>query len=93
MARRLILGLATLALAAGCATTRPVVSRTETTLAQVDMTGLVCRYEAPTGSNMKRSVCASPDQWKKYDEANQAQSEYLLDEGSKVGIGRFGMRQ
>ena len=55
------------------------VSRTRTTLGQVNMEGLECRRENEPGSIIGRSYCASPEAWATYDAKEKAQSKALLD--------------
>jgi hypothetical protein len=66
--RRTLGTLAVGLLLAGCATApAPSYIKEVTTLGQVDMTGLVCRTDQVTGSMQKKTYCASPEAWAKYD--------------------------
>lgn len=55
------------------------ISRTRTTLGQVNMEGLECRRENQPGSSIGRSYCTSPEAWASYDAKEKAQSKALLD--------------
>ncbi len=57
------------------------VTRTQTTLGEVNMEGLECRRENQPGSSIGRSYCTSPEAWAKYDAKEKAQSRMLLDRG------------
>lgn len=55
------------------------ISRTRTTLGEVNMEGLECRNEKQPGSSIGRSYCASPESWASYDAKEKAHSNALLD--------------
>jgi hypothetical protein len=68
------------AILAGCATTPAALYNKEvTTLGQVDMTGLVCRTDQVTGSIRKKTYCASPEMWARYDARMRDQSDAIYD--------------
>lgn len=74
-------GFAAVALAAGCVT--PSVNKQVTTLGQVDMTGMVCRRAAPTGSSLPKTVCATQAAWDREDARAIAFSEKLHEESNR----------
>jgi hypothetical protein len=61
----LLVGVA--GLSGGCALMTPTVKRSTMSLADADITGMECRHGATTGTSIPKTVCASPDKWKKYD--------------------------
>lgn len=63
----------------GCASHS--ITRTQTTLGEVDMNGLECRRENQPGSSIGRSYCTSPEAWAKLDAKEKAQSAALLNRG------------
>jgi hypothetical protein len=66
-------------LLAGCATApTPLYTKTNTTLGQVDMTGLVCRREVSTKSRKPETVCASPEQWAAFDKRMQTKNDQIF---------------
>lgn len=77
MTRSGVFVLAAFVLAACTAT--PTISRTKTTLGEVDMTGLECRREKASGSNIGRTICASPQTWANYENVEASKSQALLD--------------
>jgi hypothetical protein len=64
---RIVLTLAVIAAVSGCTT--PSVTKQKMTLGEANIGGLECRREKPLGTNMPRTICASPDAWAKFDEA------------------------
>jgi len=64
----------------GCASHS--ITRTQTTLGEVNMDGLECRRENQPGSSIARSYCTSPEAWAKHDAKERAQSASLLNRGS-----------
>src|SRR5882672_4531042 len=74
-------GFAVAALASGCTT--PSVNKQVTTLGQVDMTGMVCRRAAPTGSSLPKTICATQAAWDRSDAQAIAFSEQLHDESNR----------
>ena len=61
-----------------CATPH-AITRTKTTLGQVDMAGLECRSDKQPGSNISRSICATPAACAKDDATGAAQAKAVLD--------------
>jgi hypothetical protein len=53
-------------LAAGCAA-GSTVTRTSTTLGEVDMKGLECRRQPRIDSLLGETICASPEAWAEFD--------------------------
>ena len=64
----------------GACTTTPSITRTKTTLGQVDMEGLECRRDRQAGSNIGRTICASPESWANYENVEAAKSQAMLDD-------------
>jgi hypothetical protein len=58
----------------------PSISRTKTTLGEVDMAGLDCRRDQPAGSHIGRTICASPEAWSKYESEEGSKSQAMLGE-------------
>lgn len=63
----------------GACTTSPSVTRTRTTLGEVNMDGLECRRDKPAGSSIGRTICATPENWAKYDADQRAKTQAMLD--------------
>lgn len=64
----------------GACTTTPSITRTRTTLGEVDMEGLECRRDRQAGSNIGRTICASPASWANYENEEATKSQALLDD-------------
>jgi hypothetical protein len=79
------------AVLAGCSAT-PSVTRTDTlmTPAEIADAGLVCRTQPPIGSNLPRTICASPEAWVAYDRKARLATEELIAKGRETtNVGRF----
>lgn len=66
------------ALLTACAAS-PLITRTRTTLGEVNMEGLECRGDKPPGSSISRNICATPEAWAKYEADGAAESKAMLD--------------
>ncbi len=87
------LAAASLLLVSACAATSGVArERTELTPAQIAEMGLECRRETGTGTNIPRSVCASPESWDRYEAATSEDTQRLFDELGKTPNDRFNNR-
>ncbi len=64
-------------LLASCSTS-PSITRTKTTLGEVDMTGLECKRDTPAGSSIARTICATPEDWAKLESEEAARSQAEL---------------
>lgn len=64
----------------GACTSTPSITRTKTTLGQVDMEGLECRRDRQAGSNIGRTICATPASWANYENEGAAKSQAMLDD-------------
>lgn len=73
------IGLTWAAVATLAACASHSITRTHTTLGEVDMDGLECRSGKQPGSSIGRSYCATPEAWASYDAKEKAQSRALLD--------------
>ena len=88
---RATLAVVVLVAFSGC-TTQPSFTKQRMTLAQAGgVDGLECRRAAPVGSNMKQTVCASPEAWVKYDREREFENQLIFDTDQvKTGVGPFG---
>lgn len=67
-----------------------VKSRTMMTPTDIAAAGLVCRTQAPIGSNLPKSICASESAWAAYDRRARLASEELFSKGRETSnVGRF----
>jgi hypothetical protein len=85
---RIFLLIATVSLISAC-TAVPLVTKQKMTLGEVDIEGMECRREKPITSNMPKTVCASPEAWKAFDEAAAYENERGFDQVRSMGTGRF----
>lgn len=72
--RTVLVLTAALAAVAACSTT-PSVSKQRMTLGEANISGMECRREKPPGTNMPRTVCASPEAWAKFDAAARYEND------------------
>jgi hypothetical protein len=87
---RTVLIVAALAAIAGCSTA-PSITRQKMTLGEADISGMECRRAPPTGSNMKQTVCASPEAWAEYDKKREFENKQIFEtDRVKTGVGPFG---
>jgi hypothetical protein len=71
---RIALTLTVAGVLAAC-TTQPTVTKQRMTLGEANIKGLECRDEKPIGTNFGRTVCASPEAWKKFDAAARYEND------------------
>lgn len=62
----------------GACAVDPAVQRTTTTLGEVNMEGMECRRVGEVGSLMKRTICASPQQWAESDKEDKRATDEML---------------
>ena len=79
---RITLALAAIAAVSACAT--PDVTKQRMTLGEANISGMECRRETPIGTNMPRTVCASPEAWAKFDEAARYEN-FLAEQKARSG--------
>jgi hypothetical protein len=89
---RIVLMLAAGALLAGCAT-EPKITKETMTLAEANIEGLECRIDNPMGSNMPRTICASPAAWAKYDRNQEFNTDKMLENGRSSPNNAFDRRR
>ena len=71
---RIALMLTVVGVLAACST-QPSVTKQRMTLAEANIEGMECRRETPMGTNMPRTVCTSPEAWKRFDAYARYESE------------------
>ncbi|MBU6319328.1 MAG: hypothetical protein KGS00_06710 [Alphaproteobacteria bacterium] len=80
-------------LAAGCAAT-PQVTRETMTLGEAGIEGMECRRETIIGSSFKRTICASPETWARYDAQKRQEAERYMDSPrQQSNVNKFGRAQ
>ena len=85
-----IAALASLTLAAACSTNTSITrERTTLTPTQIAEMGLECRKETGIGTTIARSICASPEAWKQYEEDGTEDSRRVFDEIGLAPNDRF----
>jgi hypothetical protein len=85
---RTVLVLAVVLAVSGCAT--PSVTKERMTLGEANISGLDCRREKPPGTNMPRTVCASPEAWEKFDAAARYENDLAFQKArSSSNAGAF----
>jgi hypothetical protein len=85
---RIVLTLAVVAAVSACTT--PSVTKQRMTLGEANISGMECRREKPVGTNLPRTVCASPEAWEKFDEAARAENDLALQKArSGTNAGAF----
>ena len=89
---RILLGVATAALLAGCSTT-PLISKERMTLGEADITGMECRRETSVASSLPKTMCAKPEYWAKFDRREQDKTSSFFreirdDDNRNLGRGR-----
>jgi hypothetical protein len=75
---RTFLMLTAAVLVAGCSMT-PSVTKQRMTLGEANIEGMECRRERPMGTNLPRTVCASPEVWAKFDAAARYESDLAFE--------------
>lgn len=78
MSRVFLVLAASLAMSAACTMT-PAYTKQKMTLGEANIEGMECRTANPAGSNRPQTICASPALWKKYDEAQEFNTDQTLD--------------
>ena len=71
--------LGSLVMGAGCTMT-PTVTKARMTLGEANIEGMVCKRVTTTGTSIPKTVCASPEAWKRYDAKQEDRSERIIDD-------------
>lgn len=64
---------------AGCSTT-PLVTKQRMTFAEAKFEGMDCKRDKSANSNIVRSVCASKDSWRKFEDSQADKSARMMDD-------------
>jgi hypothetical protein len=75
---RFFLVLSVGVLVTACSAT-PIVTKQRMALGEANVENMECRREAPGGSSIPRTVCTSPETWKRYDKAQADKSAAFFD--------------
>ncbi|MBI1340947.1 hypothetical protein GC169_12170 [bacterium] len=85
------LALIALAVAASACASPATVTKTRTTLGEVDLTGLECRRETDAGSIRARTICAAPADWAAFEARSIERTQRQLDEADRyTNVFQFG---
>jgi hypothetical protein len=78
---------------AGCAT-EPTVTKERMTLGEARIEGMECRRTTPIGTTFKRTICASPEAWARFDAERLAETGLLFDKARSLqNVDKFGRSQ
>lgn len=79
--------------AAGCAVS-PQITRETMTLGEAGIEGMECRRETIIGSSFKRTICAAPETWARYDEQKRLEADrYIEAPRQQSNVNQFGRAQ
>ena len=78
---------------AGCSAT-PQVTRESMTLGEAGIEGMECRRETVIGSSFKRTICAAPETWARFDAQKRQEAERYMDSPrQQSNVNKFGRAQ
>lgn len=77
-------------LAASACSTTPIVTKQNMTLGEANIEGMECRRDKPIGSNMPKTICASPQAWAAFDKAAAYETSLARQAAREVNnVGAF----